>query len=200
MDSRKIKHITTTTYNPKSNPIERYNKEIVRLLRLFCNDNHTSWYPKINYIIQLLNHSCSSVTGLSPSELFLHEDMKDSIFEEIGWPEQIKSLPWKRKLFLAEIRTRQSRRSRKIKNALNSIKLQTGDLVMIKNRQVSSKINSQIHKLFNLYIGPFLVKEIKNNNAILYTMNQQYYDKVNFSNLRVFNCSEEKRNQLLSEN
>lgn len=33
----------TTAYHPQSNPVERYNREIGRLLRTYCNEQHSKW-------------------------------------------------------------------------------------------------------------------------------------------------------------
>jgi len=38
-----IKIIYLTKYHPQSNPVERYNREIGRLLRTYCHDQHRKW-------------------------------------------------------------------------------------------------------------------------------------------------------------
>jgi len=43
MQGLKITNLHTTIYHPESNPVERANREIGRLLRTYCHKQHTNW-------------------------------------------------------------------------------------------------------------------------------------------------------------
>lgn len=49
--NNKIERLTTSCRHPQANAVERYNKSIIQLLRIYVNENHKS-----NHIIQVLNH------------------------------------------------------------------------------------------------------------------------------------------------
>lgn len=47
LNSLRIKVLRTTTYYPEGNPVERANREIGRMLRIYCHSKHTKW---VSYI------------------------------------------------------------------------------------------------------------------------------------------------------
>lgn len=51
-----------TRYHPQANPVERYNREIGRLLRTYCNKKHTKWPNQIEQIESWMNQLRSRIT------------------------------------------------------------------------------------------------------------------------------------------
>jgi len=61
-----IQAIFTTTYHPESNPVERTNREIGRILRAYCHSKHTTWVKWIENIEFWLNNTTHHFTGSTP--------------------------------------------------------------------------------------------------------------------------------------
>jgi len=55
-----IKAIYSTKYHPQSNPVERYNGEIGRLLRTYCHDQHRKWPLYLSQIESWMNSQIRS--------------------------------------------------------------------------------------------------------------------------------------------
>lgn len=55
--------------HPKSNPVERVTRELGRLFRTLCSDQHTKWAKFISNIEFFFNATTHSSTGFSPHEL-----------------------------------------------------------------------------------------------------------------------------------
>lgn len=45
----------TTRYHPQANPVERYNQEIGKILRVYCNRQHTRWPMYLSQMEKWLN-------------------------------------------------------------------------------------------------------------------------------------------------
>lgn len=43
MEEHSVKNKLVSKYHPQSNPVERYNREIGRHLRVYCHEEHTTW-------------------------------------------------------------------------------------------------------------------------------------------------------------
>lgn len=67
-----IRGITTTKYHPQSNPVERYNKEIGRLLRTFCSSNPQKWNMYITQVVHFLNQTVPENNNMTPLEVFIN--------------------------------------------------------------------------------------------------------------------------------
>lgn len=52
VEEKKFQHILISRYHPQSNLVERYTREIGRLLSLFCNQDHTSRSRYVSEIVQ----------------------------------------------------------------------------------------------------------------------------------------------------
>lgn len=59
----------TARYHPQANPVERYNREIGRLLRTYCHEQHTKWPLYLGLIESWMNRLKSEVTEKSPSQI-----------------------------------------------------------------------------------------------------------------------------------
>lgn len=71
-----IKTKFSTKYHPQSNPVERYNREIGRLLRTYCHNQHTMWPNYLEQIENWMNKVRSEVTEMTPWEIIKGESLK----------------------------------------------------------------------------------------------------------------------------
>lgn len=66
-----IKSIHTTVRNPRPNTTERVNKEIGRLFRTYCHQNHRGWNTILPKLEELYNNTQYKSTSFTPNEILL---------------------------------------------------------------------------------------------------------------------------------
>lgn len=151
----------TSSYHPESNPVERANRKIGRLLRTYCHDKPTRWANWLEHVEYCLNHTSHASTELTPQQvLFGHNDL-GPIEEIIRFP--AKDKVWleiiielaKEKLFKKAYRRKQKADADK-----KFVKYIEGQEVLVKNHSESSAINKEIKKFFLIYEGPYKIIKV----------------------------------------
>lgn len=91
-----VKAIFTTTYHPESNPVERVNREIGRILRAYCFYKHTTWVKWLENIEFWLNNTTHYSTRFTPQQLTEGKRYRMSIdkFIELNKEEHPKDINW----------------------------------------------------------------------------------------------------------
>lgn len=59
----------TKPYHPQANPVERINREVIRILRTFCHQRHTKWANWLAFTEKSINQTHSEVTQYTPYEI-----------------------------------------------------------------------------------------------------------------------------------
>jgi len=166
LEKEKIRAIHTSVYHPQSNPTERVNKEVNKMIRIYCHNKHTNWPAVLEFVEQCLNNSVHGVTEHVPSEVMLGKVNKhflESIFE-FPRNRQLDHIECIR-LVRDKIKSKAEKRKLKFDNKIKPIKFEVGDKVLVKTHHLSNKFNKKIKKFFLLFAGPFEVIEIKMDNA-----------------------------------
>lgn len=141
----------TTVYHPESNGItERFNRTMLSMVGTLSIDKKSSWKDYLPALIHAYNCTSHSTTGYSPYFLMFGRDPKLPVDIEYGLGEkkldQVAYCDYVRKLrkqiaVAYELTTKTTRESqleqsgqynKKVRGAL----LQTGDLVLVRNKQV----------------------------------------------------------------
>jgi len=60
--SLQIKSIHTTIYYPETNPVERANREIGRILRTYYHKQHTNWFKWLDNVEYWINNTTHTIT------------------------------------------------------------------------------------------------------------------------------------------
>lgn len=161
-------HVThTSVYHPQSNPAERVMRELGRMFRTYCHENHSTWpryVPQVEWTLNNLRHESTHHT---PSELFLRQPNHNPLNKLVQYPETPDESDYDKKLFIAnevQISKADARKKRHARN-LNPTMFEIGDLVLVRVRKLSNLVEKKIAKFFLLYDGPFRVKGIKKQNA-----------------------------------
>lgn len=183
-----IKTLHTSVYHPGSNPVERCNKEIGKIIRMYCYDKHTRWVETLGFIEDCLNHSVHCTTEQKPHEIFFGRPLVSFIDELIDFPtkrnfDHDKKIVLVRQNLLSKAEKRKLNHDKKIKPVTYNV----GDLVLVKSHELSNKIDKKIKKFFLLYYGPFVVTEVKMTNA--YRLRELNNDRC----VGVFNTNQLKR-------
>lgn len=148
--------------HPQSNPVERYNREINRILRTYCQNKHTKWIECLELVNTYLNQHYNEATGYTPVELFLQQ--KPIRFWSEIVPNSKIDLKYEEKLILAGRNTERKAEQRVKRHNIKykMTRFQIGDQVLVKALNLPSSINAEMSKLFSIYRGPFCVNKIFN--------------------------------------
>lgn len=163
-----IKCIFTTKYHPQANPVERYNREIGRLLRTYCHNQHSKWPNYLEKIEFWMNQLRSEVTDATPIQILKGERPKHFIENWIVFPTQPEEMDQQQLLCTVadKIRKKANKRETKQNEKKKFITYQVGQKILSKNHHLSNAGNNEIKKLFNLFEGPFTITKVISNSTL----------------------------------
>lgn len=158
----------TSVYYPQGNPTERVNREIGRLLRTLCHDQHTRWATVIHLVQHWLNRAIHSGTKFSPQFLHFGDEGENKFISNINYPTNLKTVPTPNEIveiahnnLLTKAQKRQDRHNR----ANKLVQFKVGDKVLVRAHPQSSSENREIHKFFLLFKGPGTVTAVRGPNS-----------------------------------
>lgn len=176
LNNAHIKTYKISVYHPSSNPAERVLREVGRILRTYCHDNHRSWSQVVHDAEDILNFAHHDTTGLPPYQVMFGKPTPRQITTLIDFPEVSEEPIDVMKLYTRIKGRAELRRRKQMKTGWTPIKYQVGEKVLIKNRQLPSSIEGIARKLLLLYIGPYTISKDNNNNT--YTLINPVTNKV----------------------
>ena len=88
LEGQGIKVLFSSIRYPQSNPTDRVMREIGRLFRTFCKDNHTAWAQHVERIEALLNITTHFSTACTPQELHFGKPLHDEVLNIINFPKK----------------------------------------------------------------------------------------------------------------
>lgn len=159
----KIKKITTTSYRPNSNIVERFHRTLQQHLVTCVHKNPSSWHEHIDSAVFAYNNAINSATGYSPHELLfgykiqLPNSIKNSTSPIYNYENYSAQLRHNLSNYWAI--AKQTIEQRKISNKeyrdqhCNPITLNINDQVLMIKPQKE-------HKFATPYEGPYVVTEI----------------------------------------
>jgi len=191
MNKLNIKIGHTTSYHPESNPVERANREIGRILRTYCHTQHTNWLRWLDNIEFWLNNTTHTTTGYTPNYIMFGKETPLSLTKLISFPQQEEKENKKLAPEIIQIVMKRIKQRTKIKSQLKDVnkifpKYQVGDQVLVKEHRLSSAEDKETHKLFLLYHGPYLILEVHDNNTVVIKDGQGNIKIHNFKNIRKY--------------
>ncbi|XP_023312402.1 uncharacterized protein K02A2.6-like [Anoplophora glabripennis] len=123
-------------YHQRSNPVERRNQELKKLLRIYCQPREEDqWDAAFNQALFTLRNRKNSATGMSPSTVLLGAQLVRP--GEWGHPEvnqQVGNNPAERGRRLDRVRRRQIIFARNLypENPRSKVQFQVGDRVLVR--------------------------------------------------------------------
>lgn len=171
LEERGVQIRYTSLYFPQGNATERVNREIGRLLRVFCAEKHTKWAYLISDVEHCLNSVIHEATGYAPSFLFKGIIENNNIEQVIGFPEEpdlaADTLQRSWEIAYRRMLTKREKKREKYEKVNKPVVLEEGDMVLVKTHPQSSALRAEIKKLFFIFEGPYRVLERKGSNAYL---------------------------------
>lgn len=165
-----VKAYLSSIRHPASNPVERVMREIGRILRTYCSNNHAGWVKWIPNVEKILNSIYHESTGYTPIELhFNRKAAKPKVVSLFKSPlgETIE-IPHDAKILLASERLRSKAEKRRMKHELRYPKktiFQLGEQVLVKSLNVSDLSAKKCKKFFDIYEGPYEIAALAGTNA-----------------------------------
>lgn len=150
-----------------SNPTERIMRELGKLFRVYCSDQHTKWAKYIKTIEELLNVTTHCSTGYVPHELHYGEESKPKIKEIVNFPPSMKISHELKITLTKESLIKHFIERGKQQRAKSDIIYEVSDKVLLKVPHLSSQTDRVTHKFFHLFEGPFKILKIKGSNAFV---------------------------------
>nr|CAH7745333.1 unnamed protein product [Callosobruchus chinensis] len=151
-----IKHISV--YFPEGNITEQYNREVGRLLRMYCHEKHSKWACVVDFVEDCLNMAVSVSTAYSPRYLQFGTENEHPVTKFIKFPTEAQAKPSLQSIWvLAHDRMTKQAERRALKHAakITPIEFCEGDKFLMRMHAQSSAEDKTIKKFFHLYVGPF---------------------------------------------
>ena len=157
------KVLHSSKYYPQGNPAERILRDIGVFLRIYCHKNHKNWYRYCEVIERIINSTISPITGFSPLQLMTGVK-PPPVFK--GVP----PLPGEEKITATDVEQcakayermvkRNQKRREKPRKHRPKWEVKVGDKVLLREHNLSSKLNNKYHRLDLLFSGPYEVTKI----------------------------------------
>ena len=180
-----IKVLFSSIRHPESNPTERVMREIGRMCRTFCSANHTAWANHIGKIQDLLNITTHHSTLCTPQELHFGKPIENEISKFVNFPEKPKVDQKYLITFARENMLKNFKRRQKMQKP-STVKLDVGDLVLLRTRHLSNALDKTTRKFFHLYEGPYNIAKALGKNAYLLKDENDEVGIYNRKNLRKY--------------
>nr|CAI5859398.1 unnamed protein product [Callosobruchus analis] len=183
-----VKH--TSAYFPQGNMTERYNREIGRLLRAYCREQHTKWPNTIAWVEQCLNSVVNEATGFTPSFLQFGQVERNPFERLVRYPNHEKlhddNLEQYWILARESLRTKTERRIARHDGKVNLIVFKPGDEVLVRTHPQSSAEDRIIRKFVLLYEDPYRILQASGNSYVIGDLEGNERGRQNVRNLRPY--------------
>lgn len=156
----------TSVYHPQSNPAERVMRELGRMFRTYCHEQHNLWPQYVTYVEWVLNNTVHEATGYTPKELFLATDRYNPFSKIVSYPNRVPVSNRTKMILAHEVQQSHAERRKKRHDQQGKpTSYKIGSLVLVRSHNLSSAVDRCIRKFFLLYDGPYIVVECKSPNA-----------------------------------
>ena len=150
----------SSKYHACANASERILRDVGIYLRVYCHHRQKAWYSYCSVKEHILNRTPNPPTKVSPEKLMTGKEPSSLFYglpKTIGIPDQAE-VDEKGKAF-ERLKKRAEQRKERAKRSKRTWDLQVGDLVLVRDKQLSSLLKEKYHRLELLFKGPCRVME-----------------------------------------
>lgn len=156
-----MKLIFTSIRHPNANPAERYNQEVIKILRLYVYERHELWFEQVQNVEYFMNNTPNTVTHISPI-LVMKDQLPERPWEIDEWDDTQE--------IIMKVRDRIYKNACKYKRKANSkikkrTKFKLGDLVIVEKLRRPDSKKKICAKLQLPYEGPYKISKILGENT-----------------------------------
>ena len=160
-----IQVLYSSIRHPQSNPVERSMREIGRILRTYCSERHTNWDTHVSFVQDCLKFTTHQSTGFTPFYLHYGKHPKEQI--QMLFPRLCpETVDREVQLRAANDRLQRAFEHRcASQKSISTVRINVGDLVLLRVPHLSNAAQNQIYKFFHVYEGPYKVTKLCGPNA-----------------------------------
>jgi hypothetical protein len=176
-----IRHVLISAYHPCPNRAERTNADLVRMIASYLTDCHGNWDVHIHKFALVLRSMINDTTQVSPALLNLGREIQLPIDRSLQREEcqdylqeaqsLAESLPFALKELIKVVRNNIFRAHQVNKVYFDAkrrdISFEVGQMVFVKNRELSKGEENRAKKFYKKWIGPYKILSKFNNTYIL---------------------------------
>ena len=170
-----VKHKFTTPYHPQVNIVERVNRNIRAILSSYVATKHNKWDSNLPAVALALRTAVSDSTGLSPAFLNFGREISlpfdraiseqaDGVHSRSQYKadiiEKLASMYTKAR---SNIERSQVVQKRNYDKRHKKVRLEIGDLVLLRTHYLSDKVKKFTKKLAYRWSGPYLISKVPSN-------------------------------------
>ena len=165
-ECRGIKVYHSSAYFPQGNYTERNFKDITTYLRIFCHQNHHSWLDYCPIIENILNRTPNPSSRFAPEALFTGRD-PPPLFSGVPTGIRVPDTQEldKCKLAFERLVDRAKKRKERTKRYKHKWNPQVGDKVLVKDRNLSSRLRGRYFRMELLFKGPFTITKVLGSHS-----------------------------------
>lgn len=188
-----IQAVLTAIRRPQGNLAERVNKELGRLFRIYCCENHNTWPQYIKFFEKTINENYNYTTGYTPVELESGQRptrvwsniLKSLSTANMPLPDHLKNAEAK-----ARIEKATRNRAEKFTQSHKMVVFEVGEKVLLKANPVGKSSDNTAKKFFRLFDGPYTLSEkVGKNTFIVFDNNKnKTVGKFHSSAFRKYYC------------
>ena len=188
MINKGIRTYKTSIYHPSSNPAKRVLREVGRILRTYCQDDHKKWSEYISDTETFLNLSHHNTLGVCPYQMMFLKPPPRDITKIIQFPEEPDEEIDITRIYNRILHKTELRKKRQSKTGVHPIKYNVGEKVLIRNQQQPSSIEGIAKKLLLLHTGLYVINKDNGNNiyVIVYSSTNRIKGTYNETEMRKY--------------
>lgn len=163
---------------PSVNYSERVISEMLKFLRILCNENHQQWLCLLPVVEDIINNIPNTFTKISPVEFFGIKPIRPwhSLFAQGHIQADVDELVERTKTIMHAVHLQKINKLRKL-YFKKKVQYNIGDLVLVKELRLSNVAKNVNKKLIFPYCGPFRINSVLGNNTYLLTTVDGGYTK-----------------------
>ena len=198
-----IKLYTTPIYTPRANPVERVNRVVKTMIMAFIQENHREWdkhLPEFRFAYNTAYHTSLQATPAFVNfghELTAEECLRAKlennderipdfdIYDLDELRQRLNKLKKLRKLIVDNLHDAHETQANRYNAHRKPRLFSVGDLVMVRNRVLSSGIRGFAASLADKFVGPYRVERVISRNVyVISDPNSRRVTKVSVDDLK----------------
>uniref|UniRef100_A0ABD2WPB5 RNA-directed DNA polymerase n=1 Tax=Trichogramma kaykai TaxID=54128 RepID=A0ABD2WPB5_9HYME len=173
LEKNGVKQLFVPAYHPQSNSVERVNRTVKTMIVSYLEDKHSNWDENVAEITFAYNTAVQDSTGASPAflnfgrqprianSLRFREEQEgaENIDEEAQakWKDHLAKVHEFYNTINERIKRAQEKQAKYYNKKHREVDLQVGELVLRRNRILSSAANQIAAKLAPKFYGPLII-------------------------------------------
>ena len=149
----------TAIRNPCANLVERINRQLGNMFRIFIGKQHTKWSRFIATIDSCINETYHDTIELTPYDAQFGR-RPARIWEKYLNPEVHEHRITDNHQIFVKMKMKREKHAKKMNEDNKITKFKTGNLVLVRTHCQSDAMQKKIDKFCELYCGPYKVKQV----------------------------------------